>query len=123
MAKYRKRLGRYEPWHFFPGCPDWPVYGYIEQDEIPQEELCHKCIDASAESDPEATRAPRTRLARVPPVRVLFRKERHGDPWPPFPRASCGRDVITSSVPSFRPSGRCATNAGYGCFRGIESTT
>ena len=85
MAKYRKRLGRYEPWHFFPGCPDWPVYGYIEQDEIPQEELCHKCIDASAESDPEATRAPRTRLARVPPVRVLFRKERHGDTWHTFP--------------------------------------
>ncbi len=85
MVKYRKRLGRYEPWHFFPGCPDWPVYGYIEQEEIPQEELCHKCIDASAESDPESSQSWQRNLAEAPAPRVLFRKESRGDTWHLFP--------------------------------------
>jgi hypothetical protein len=83
MLKYRKRIGRYEPWHFFPDCPDWPRYEYIELDEIPLEELCHKCVDASAESDPESSRSLSHRSEEAAPstTRLVFRKESGADTW------------------------------------------
>src|SRR5258706_7833915 len=85
MIKYRKRIGRSEPWHFFPGCPDWPRHLYVEQDEIPLDELCIKCIEARADSEPESSGARRVEAVPAEPralwLAPVFRKAPGANTW------------------------------------------
>lgn len=49
-AKYRRRIGRFQRWHFRDDCPDWPQDDYLEQsDDPPIEEYCNDCMNADDE--------------------------------------------------------------------------
>lgn len=42
---FRKRQGRFEEWHFYSACPDWPQANYLEQSAPPPaHELCIDCL-------------------------------------------------------------------------------
>jgi hypothetical protein len=108
-AKYRKRIGRYYPWHFFPGCPDWPTYEYVEQIDIPLEELCNQCVESNARAgDPEAISQSSGRRiedkkieSTVAGLETLYRKDRGGDTW--HFSSDCSkwpaRDYVEVSIP------------------------
>jgi|GEM_PF-3481902 hypothetical protein len=54
LTAYRKRIGRFEEWHFQPDCPDWPHANYIEQRTMPvATELCIDCIELYNRSSPD----------------------------------------------------------------------
>lgn len=88
-ANYRKRIGRYYPWHFFPGCPDWPHYEYVEQIDIPLDELCNQCVESNARAgDPEAVSQSSVRRIENEKretseqgLKTLYRKDRGSDTW------------------------------------------
>jgi hypothetical protein len=42
--RYRKLPGRLHEWHIHPLCPEWPVYGFVEHETHPNDNICATCI-------------------------------------------------------------------------------
>jgi hypothetical protein len=122
-ARYRKRIGRYYPWHFFPGCPDWPSYEYVEQIDIPMEELCNQCVESNARAgDPEVVSPSSGRRIAGEEIETtesgletLYRKDRGGDTWHFFSDCSKwpARDYVEVSIPG-ELCNECKARSGRG---------
>ena len=54
VGVFRKRIGRFEEWHFQPDCPDWPLANYIAQRTLPPAtEICMVCIQLHNSGSPD----------------------------------------------------------------------